>query len=205
MRFRSVLLTAVVLAVGLLSAPSATAQDLLIPMDAQQENHLKAYGAVYATLQEEQTVDWLLNYRGGSFLTEASETVREELQVRGVSFTTVSAGQASKIIAEVEADGSNKSVVPLEKAPEIAVYAPEGAVPWDDAVRLAWSTRRSPRHHLRRRGSQRRPRVLRLAAPSPRGLHRAVRQVHPLPQRALVHPEAEQGGGGGQESLGFAR
>jgi len=125
------------LAASTLSTPEPLAQDLLIPMDEQQENHLKAYGAVYATLQEGQTVDWLLNHRGGSFLTEASASVREELQVRGVSFTPVSAGRASKVIAEVEADGSNKSVVPLEEAPEIAVYAPEGAVPWDDAVRLA--------------------------------------------------------------------
>jgi hypothetical protein len=106
-------------------------------MDDQQENHLKAYGAVYAALQDGRTVDWLLNHRGGAFLAEASDAVRQELQVRGVTFTPVSAGRASKIIAEVEADGSNKSVVPLEKAPEIAVYAPDGAVPWDDAVRLA--------------------------------------------------------------------
>ncbi|PSQ73771.1 MAG: asparagine synthetase B, partial [Bacteroidetes bacterium QH_1_64_81] len=138
MRLRDLLLTALALLVLVgLAAPSAPAQDLLIPMDEQQENHLKAYGAVYATLQEGQTVDWLLNYRGGSFLTSASDAVRRELRVRGVSFAAVGGGEASKIISEVESDGSNKSVVPLEKAPEIAVYAPDGAVPWDDAVRLA--------------------------------------------------------------------
>ena len=138
MRLRDLLLTALALLVLVgLAAPSAPAQDLLIPMDEQQENHLKAYGAVYATLQEGQTVDWLLNYRGGSFLTSASDAVRRELRVRGVSFAAIGGGEASKIISEVESDGSNKSVVPLEKAPEIAVYAPEGAVPWDDAVRLA--------------------------------------------------------------------
>ena len=137
MRLRSLLALATALVACVVATPVAAAQDLLIPMDEQQENHLKAYGAVYAALQDGQTVDWLLNHRGGSFLTEASDAVRQELQVRGVTFASVSAGQASKIIAEVEADGSNKSVVPLEKAPEIAVYAPEGAVPWDDAVRLA--------------------------------------------------------------------
>ncbi|WP_233993894.1 asparagine synthetase B [Salinibacter altiplanensis] len=125
------------LAASTIGTPKPLAEDLLIPMDEEQANHLKAYGAVYAALQRGQTVDWLLNYRGGAFLTEASQTVREELQVRGVSFASISAGRASTIIAEVEADGSNKSVVPLQKAPEIAVYAPEGAVPWDDAVRLA--------------------------------------------------------------------
>ncbi len=137
MRLRSVFALAAAFVVGAIAAPSAAAQDLLIPMDDQQENHLKAYGAVYAALQDGRTVDWLLNHRGGAFLAEASDAVRQELQVRGVTFTPVSAGRASKIIAEVEADGSNKSVVPLEKAPEIAVYAPDGAVPWDDAVRLA--------------------------------------------------------------------
>ncbi len=138
MHLRDILCTALTLfALVALTAPAAPAQDLLIPMDEQQENHLKAYGAVYATLQEGQTVDWLLNYRGGSFLTDATEAVRRELRVRGVSFTPVGGGDAAKIISKVESDGSNKSVVPLEKAPEIAVYAPEGSVPWDDAVRLA--------------------------------------------------------------------
>ncbi len=116
---------------------SAGAQDVLIPMDDRQEDHLKAYGAIYTTLQEGQEVDWLLNYRGGAFLTQASETALQELRARGVSFEQLAGGRASTIISEVEADGSNKSVVPLEKAPKIAVYAPDGAVPWDDAVRLA--------------------------------------------------------------------
>ncbi|MFB6229954.1 MAG: asparagine synthetase B [Salinibacter sp.] len=116
---------------------SAQAQDLLIPMDEKQSDHLKAYGAVYATLQKGQTVDWLLNYRGGSFLTEASDPVKRELRARGVSFQTVGGGQKAEIISKVESEGSNMSVVPLEKAPKIAVYAPDGAVPWDDAVRLA--------------------------------------------------------------------
>ena len=119
---------------GLSAAP---AQDLLIPMDEEQADHLKAYGAVYAALQDGQTVDWLLNYRGGSFLTTATPRVQRALQVRGVSARRLSAGKAATLLSTVEADGSNKAVVPLEKAPDIAVYAPEGAVPWDDAVRLA--------------------------------------------------------------------
>ena len=119
---------------GLSAAP---AQDLLIPMDEDQADHLKAYGAVYAALQDGQTVDWLLNHRGGSFLTTATSRIRRALQVRGVSARRLSASNAATLLSTVEADGSNKAVVPLEKAPDIAVYAPEGAVPWDDAVRLA--------------------------------------------------------------------
>ena len=123
---------------GLSAGPApAQAQELLIPMNDQQNNHLKAYGAVYMTLQEGQKVDWLLNYKGGSFLTQASESALQELRSRGVTYRKIGGAKASQIISEVEADGSNMSVVPLEKAPKIAVYAPESAVPWDDAVRLA--------------------------------------------------------------------
>jgi len=106
-------------------------------MDEQQTNHLKAYGAIYGALAAGQKVDWLLNYRGGAFLTRATPTVTQELRTRGVTYEEVGGAGAAKIISKVEADGSNMSVVPLEKAPEIAVYAPSGAVPWDDAVRLA--------------------------------------------------------------------
>jgi len=38
-------------------------------MDAEtQDNHLKAYGITYWTLEKQLKVKWLLNYRGGSFL-----------------------------------------------------------------------------------------------------------------------------------------
>lgn len=137
MRFRDVFLSTLILVLLAFAGSSALAQDVLIPMDEQQNDHLKAYGAVYATLQEGQTVNWLLNYRGGAFLTPASDAVQRELRVRGVSFQVVNGAQSSKIISKVKADGSNMSVVPLDKAPKIAVYAPDSAVPWDDAVRLA--------------------------------------------------------------------
>ncbi|MFB6248710.1 MAG: asparagine synthetase B [Salinibacter sp.] len=137
MTFRSVLCAGLLaLLAGATALPSA-AQEVLVPMDKQQTDHLKAYGAVYSTLNKGQTVDWLLNYRGGSFLTQATDAVLQELRRRGVSFEQVGGAAASKIIAKVEADGSNMAVVPLEKAPKIAVYAPSSAVPWDDAVRLA--------------------------------------------------------------------
>jgi len=138
MRFRDALFAALILGcIAPVAVSPASAQDVLIPMDEQQRNHLKAYGAVYAALQDGQTIDWLQNYRGGSFLTDATTNIQRELRGRGVSFNVVGGSKASTIISKVEADGSNMSVVPLEKAPEIAVYAPEGAVPWDDAVRLA--------------------------------------------------------------------
>jgi len=127
----------VLLLVGSGISPPSAAQKLLVPMDDTQTDHLKAYGAIYGALNAGQKVDWLLNHRGGSFLTPATTAVTQELRTRGVTFQKVSGAAASKILAQVKSDGSNKAVVPLEKAPKIAVYAPSGAVPWDDAVRLA--------------------------------------------------------------------
>ncbi len=120
----------------LLTLP-ASAQDVLIPMDERQSDHLKAYGAVYWALDRGMNVEWLLNYRGGSFLANGTEALQQELRIRGVSFESLGGGQSAQIIAEVESEGSNTSVVRLEKAPKIAVYAPKQSLPWDDAVTLA--------------------------------------------------------------------
>ncbi len=120
-----------------LLAPAALAQDVLIPMDERQSDHLKAYGAVYWALDRGMNVDWLLNYRGGSFLAASTPNFQQELRIRGVYFEPTSSAQAAQIVAEVESEGSNTSLVRLEKAPKIAVYAPKQTLPWDDAVTLA--------------------------------------------------------------------
>lgn len=130
--FRSFAL--VLLTASLGGTASASAQDLLIPMDEAQSDHLRAYGAVYWALADGLGVDWLLNYRGGAFLAPDDAGFRDELRARGVRFESAS-GPA--ITSEVEAPGSNTSVVRLEKAPKIAVYAPDQTLPWDDAVLLA--------------------------------------------------------------------
>lgn len=124
----------VLLAASLGGSDSASAQDLLIPMDEAQSDHLRAYGAVYWALADGLGVDWLLNYRGGAFLAPDDAGLRDELRARGVRFESAS-GPA--VTSEVEAPGSNTSVVRLEKAPKIAVYAPDQTLPWDDAVLLA--------------------------------------------------------------------
>jgi hypothetical protein len=121
----------------LLVAPGVRAQDILIPMDERQSNHLKAYGVAFWLLERGETVDWLLNYRGGSFLAAASSALEQELLVRAVSHEPLNGAQTSAILAEVESPSSNTSVVRLEKAPRIAVYAPDQTLPWDDAVLLA--------------------------------------------------------------------
>jgi hypothetical protein len=112
-------------------------QKILIPMDLQQTNHLKAYGIAYMVLTKGVDVDWLLNYRGGSFMMPYNAMFEKECRIRGVSFTALDGASASAIYAEVLSPGSNTDVVKLEKAPKIAVYVPPNFQPWDDAVTLA--------------------------------------------------------------------
>ncbi|MEM9142414.1 MAG: asparagine synthetase B [Bacteroidota bacterium] len=122
--------------VSLFSIPML-ASSLLIPMDAEsQKNHLKAYGLTYWVLTKQQKVQWLLNYRGGSFLLPDGETIRKECQIRGVSFEILSDGQAQGILDQIASPSQNQEAVILEKAPKIAVYSPKGNQPWDDAVTM---------------------------------------------------------------------
>jgi hypothetical protein len=126
------------LIVASLFAVGSFAQKILIPMDARtQSDHLKAYGIAYWVLTRGQPVDWLLNYRGGSFLTDYSDAIAAECRVRGVSFEVLDGAAAASILAEVQSENNNMDAVRLEKAPKIAVYAPPGFRPWDDAVTLA--------------------------------------------------------------------
>lgn len=124
------------LLIFLISLP-AMASQVLIPMDAEtQRNHLKAYGITYWMLNKEVKVQWLLNYRGGSFLLPDSEELRRECQIRGVSFEVISDQKTEEILEEISSPSKNMEAVLLEKAPKIAVYSPQGNKPWDDAVTM---------------------------------------------------------------------
>ncbi len=112
------------------------ATKLLIPMDGSQQNHLKAYGIAFWTLGREASIDWLLNYRGGSFLLDHFKEVEQECAIRGVTYQVIADAQANTILAEISDPEVNMEVVKLEKAPKIAVYAPDGFQPWDDAVAM---------------------------------------------------------------------
>ncbi|HLW14692.1 MAG TPA: hypothetical protein VKX30_04255 [Flavobacteriaceae bacterium] len=122
-----------------LSLPS-WASYLLIPMDAEtQSEHLKAYGIAYWVLNNGEEVQWLLNYRGGSFMVSDKSRTQRELKIRGVDFEVVSDGQALQILDEVRSPSKNMDAILLETAPKIAVYSPSGNMPWDDAVTLVLS------------------------------------------------------------------
>ena len=121
----------------LLFSVNTFASYILIPMDAEgQKNHLKAYGITFWSLEKQQKVKWLLNYRGGSFLLPDFEEIQRECQIRGVSFEVISDSKAEAILTEISSPSKNMEAVVLEKAPKIAVYTPYGKQPWDDAVTM---------------------------------------------------------------------
>lgn len=98
---------------------------ILIPMDEVQKNHLKAYGIAYFTFQQDMEVDWLLNYRGGSFLIDYSTSIEKECNVRGVTYELITAEETKAILQEISSPHVNMHVVKMERAPKIAVYSPK--------------------------------------------------------------------------------
>jgi hypothetical protein len=125
------------LIIFLATSLNSMANRLLIPMDESQKNHLKAYGISFWILKTyEMEMDWLLNYRGGSFMVAYNQQFASEMTVRGVSFEVISEGQAGQILSEISAPDVNMDAVKLQKAPKIAVYSPKSKLPWDDAVTL---------------------------------------------------------------------
>lgn len=124
------------LALSLFIIGSARSTQILVPMDGGQTNHLKAYGVAYWMLENEVVIEWLLNYRGGSFLCPHLKSIEEELLIRGVKYELITDGQANGIKNQIANPEVNQEVVQLEKAPKIAVYTPKGTMPWDDAVTM---------------------------------------------------------------------
>ncbi|HEU4563954.1 MAG TPA: hypothetical protein VFS05_04860 [Gemmatimonadaceae bacterium] len=124
-----------VLAVVALAPAAARAQHLLVPMDDDQSNHLKAYGLTYNALKDGARAEWLLNYRGGAFLLPDTPEMRRRAGLDGVTVEPVDDAALASIRNEMA--GGNMEAVPLEKAPKIAIYTAPYTPPWDDAVTLA--------------------------------------------------------------------
>ena len=124
------------LSVLLMVASTMQASRLLIPMDDGQANHLKAYGVAFWVLEQGLEVEWLLNYRGGSFLIPAAPVISSECTIRGVDFEPIADVQARQILNGIADPEINQQRVKLEVAPRVAVYSPKSKLPWDDAVTL---------------------------------------------------------------------
>ncbi len=113
------------------------ASQILIPMDESQSNHLKAYGIIYWILENDNSVDWLLNYKGGSFMVKHFQKLENELIIRGVDYKVISDAEANQVVSVIASPSSNQDLMKLDKQPKIAVYSPKSSQPWDDAVTLA--------------------------------------------------------------------
>lgn len=109
---------------------------MLVPMDDIQKNHLKAYGIAFHSLTKSIEVDWLLNYRGGSFGMIQNTEIEKECKIRGITYEILADVQYNKILTEISAPDVNQEIMKLEKAPKVAVYSPKNKQPWDDAVTL---------------------------------------------------------------------
>jgi len=115
----------------------AKANQILIPMDESQKNHLKSYGIAFWLLDKQKTeVTWLLNYRGGSFMSPYTPSLETECKTRGISFDVISNAEANGIESTIADPSINMNMVKLLNAPKIAVYSPKTKQPWDDAVTM---------------------------------------------------------------------
>ncbi|MGM0506560.1 MAG: asparagine synthetase B [Bacteroidota bacterium] len=110
---------------------------LLIPMDSSQGDHLRAYGITFRHLAEGGSAEWLLHYRGGSFLLPEDDEILLEAQRLQVDVERISENELLRLRSQLEQPDQQTTRIQLNEAPQIAVYAPPGAMPWNDAVRLA--------------------------------------------------------------------
>jgi hypothetical protein len=120
-------------------ALNANASYIFLSLDHSQKNHLKAYGIAYWVLGNGVEVNWLLNYKGGSFMFPYSQKFENESLIRGVSYEVISDAQAASILDEIASPDANMDAVKMEKQPKIAVYSPKTKLPWDDAVTMVLS------------------------------------------------------------------
>ena len=126
-----------VLFISIISTKISTGQHILIPMDSEtQSDHLKAYGLAYWIIQNKLEVEWLLNYRGGSFICNYIEEIEKECIYRGISYEKITKNEKIDILHTIANPSNNYDLIKLEKTPKIAVYSPSNKQPWDDAVTL---------------------------------------------------------------------
>lgn len=133
---KNILFKLLALSFLMMTIPSIWATAILIPMDMDQKNHLKAYGIAYYAVKEGVDASWLLNYRGGSFMFSYADKIEDECIVRGVTYQVIADVQANTIRQEIASVENNMNEIKLTKIPKIAVYSPKNKLPWDDAVTL---------------------------------------------------------------------
>ena len=96
-RVAAAVLVSIVL--GATATQDLSAQWLLVPMDRQQQNHLRAYGLTYWTLEQGEKAEWLLNYRGGSFVLPTKKAVIRAIRLGAVCYKPLSEAELFQIYA----------------------------------------------------------------------------------------------------------
>ena len=110
---------------------------ILIPMDASQTDHLKAYGIAFQALKAENTVQWLLNYRGGAFLLSDNDANEALVANTDVTVEKLTDKNTQDIVTTVLTESNYMNLVTMNHMPKIAVYAAPYEKKYDDAVTLA--------------------------------------------------------------------
>ncbi|GAB4270973.1 MAG: hypothetical protein Kow0029_08290 [Candidatus Rifleibacteriota bacterium] len=104
---------------------------ILVPMDSGSQSSsgfLRAYGAAFWCLKIDDAdpgfvpVEWLLGYRGGSFLLPNADDVKSILNNYGVNYIEITDPDQLQAIY----DSVNPNVLELYNRPRIAVYSSQG-------------------------------------------------------------------------------
>ena len=179
-------------ALGLaLVPPTARAQHLLVPMDDEQSNHLKAYGLTYNALHDGATrrVAAQLSRR----IVPASPT-RPSFAVARRSMASPSSRSMTATLAEIRVEMATSEHglgAAREGAEDRGVHGALFAAVGRRGDAGAQVRGHSVHADLGRRGRARRPREVRLGAPLPRGLHGTTQQVlHCVPRCVVVRGAA---------------
>ena len=110
--------------------PAVAQAKLLVPMDDAQANHLKAYGLTFWVLERGAKCEWLLNYRGGSFLLPEDVATIREADLRGVTSEPVvlfSATVTGHFAGSVMMKTANRKSFQIEVNCQIAATTKAGA------------------------------------------------------------------------------
>ena len=106
---------------AILLGSSAFGSYILIPMNEDQTDHLKAYGLTYWILQHEAEAWWLLNYEGGSFAYRYNSIFEKQCKVRNVRYQVIADGKFNQIISQIASPEANMDAIKLEAPPKVAV------------------------------------------------------------------------------------
>ena len=127
--------------------PNPDLKKILVPMDSgsqSSDGYLRAYGAAFWCLRIEDgsdqgftPVEWLLNYRGGSFMLPYHPDILSKLHEYGVNYQVITGSTNIQAVY----DQVNPNVLELFDRPRIAVYSSQGE---PDPVEVILRTGRIP-------------------------------------------------------------